>query len=254
MRFSHLASLAVPLALAGCTSGQTGSPDCVGATECLCDTLYTAGTLLRVHVDSAEAGHLVAAVDSVFWTVYSDVTWVEVGDRVGGALTGQVPCAGEAVAVPARESDLLVLFSPGNAAGFPNCEEFFACAERDCSELAEPALTDCWAACDSETEQVCSEHRSAALLDGVFTFAVPWSEPLDFGGDRRLTQTELEVLKTPEACLERFPADPPPPCNDVQVGPCSVARPAPATSLAAAMLGLAVLALTAARRLLRSRA
>lgn len=251
MRFPHLptlASLTTALALGGCTSGQTGSPDCVGPTACLCDTLYTAGTLMRVHVDSSESGRLVAAVDSVFWTVGSDVTWIEVGDRVGGVLTGQQPCRDEAVAPPARESDLLVLYSPGSTAGFPNCNDNLACIERDCRDLEEPELTDCWAACDSQTEQICSEHRSAALLDGVFTFAVPWSEPLDFGGDKQLTQTDLEVLKTPEACLERFPTGPAPPCNDVQAGPCSIARPLPATPSVHSAVWLGVLALAALGR------
>lgn len=253
MRFPHLlapASLMTALALAGCTSGQTGSPDCVGPTACLCDTLYTAGTLLRVHVESSESGRLVAAVDSVFWTVSSDVTWLEVGDRIGGALTGQQPCRDEAVAPPARESDLLVLFSPGNTAGFPNCDDDLACVERDCRDLEEPELSDCWAACDSETEQICSEHRRAALLDGVFTFAVPWSEPLDFGGDKQLTQTDLELLRSPETCFERFPAAPAAPCNDVVTDDCSVARPlatTPPSAPSATWLGLLALAALARR-------
>ncbi|HYJ07375.1 MAG TPA: hypothetical protein VEX18_00160 [Polyangiaceae bacterium] len=248
-----LAFATLPL---GCLSGQTGSPDCVGPNACVCDTLYSAGILLRVRVESADADRIVAAVDSVWSTVYSGGEFVQVGDRIGGPVYRQQPCVDQPGELPAAGSELLVLYSSGSTGNFPNCAEFHACAEQQCGDLSEPDLTDCWATCDSETEQVCNEHRSAALLDGFFNFAIPWSEPLDFGAQHELSQSELEVLQTSEACLERFPADPAPPCNDTNAGPCTIAQSAPTSRAASPWSGwLAALAFAAlVRRSARRRA
>jgi MYXO-CTERM domain-containing protein len=193
----------------------------------VCDPLDTGGVLLRVRVESAEADRIVATVDRVFPPADSEVDFVQMGDRIGGALYRQQPCVDQPGELPAPGSELFVLYNPGATGNFPNCAEFHACAQQQCSDLSEPDLTDCWASCDFETEQVCNEHRSAALLDGFFGFAIPWAEPLDFGAQHELSQDQLEVLATPEACLERFPPDPAPPCNDSSSGPCTIAQTAP---------------------------
>src|SRR5262245_47148827 len=160
------------LALGGCLSGQTGSPDCVGPTSCLCDPLYGTGTLLRVHGESAQDGKLIAVVDQVFATIYGTPSEVQVGDRVGGSVIAEKPCALAYTAQTLVNAELFVLYFAGSA-----------------------------------------DDRSAALLDGAFSFVVPWGDELDFGGSHRLPSSEVNVLTGPESCLQRFPASPAPPCD-----------------------------------------
>jgi hypothetical protein len=210
------------LLLAGCGSGQTGSPDCVGPTSCVCDPLYAGGTLLRVHAERSAAGKLEASVDAVLGSVYGVAPDVELGERIGGSVLLEQPCARGASSDSLPGAELLVLYSPGNTDGYPNCAAFQACAAADCAKLDEPALTECWNTCASQTETSCAEQRRAALLDGVFSFAIPWTEPLSFGGSSELSQAELDVLSSPETCLQHFPASPAPPCQDTQIGTCTV--------------------------------
>jgi hypothetical protein len=101
-------------------------------------------------------------------------------------------------ALPAQGAELFVLFSPGTNGGYPRC--------------------------DSETPEVCSEFRALALLDGYFNFALPWEDELEFGAGHVLPSSEAAVLATPEACRERFPYGPTPPCNDTKTV-CSVSHP-----------------------------
>src|ERR1041384_5638278 len=75
--------------LGGCLSGQTGSPDCVGPTSCVCDMLCSAGALLRVHGESSGDGALVAVVDEVLGAVYGQPANVDVGDRIGGSIRSE---------------------------------------------------------------------------------------------------------------------------------------------------------------------
>lgn len=249
MRFLALLLTGLPLALplGGCLSGQTGSPDCVPPENCVCDPLLSAGSLLRVHVESADQERMVATVDAVFWTIYSDYDPVAVGDRIGGALLRLRPCDGPSAPPPAAESDLLVLYG----GGYLNCDANLACAESECSTLKEPELSECWTACDAKTQQTCTDQRNAELLDGVFSLAVPWTEPLQFGDGHELPQQELEVLETPETCELRFPGEPAPPCNDVQVGPCTVTPANAAGTAGSAQPALAWLSLVGLLVLLR---
>jgi len=94
-----------------------------------------------------------------------------------------------------------------------------------------------------------SEQGVPRLLDGLFSWAVPWSDTLSFGGSFRLSSSELTVLATPESCRERFPPEPPPPCNDTGIA-CSAAPPRQrgGGGDAAQWLGLAALAACVRRR------
>jgi len=191
MRFGWVASVAgialSSLGLGACSSGQTGSPDCVGPVSCVCDPLYGGGTLLRVHAESAGAGKLEAVVDEVF--APSDrAPNAQLGDRVGGSVLAERPCARGAPSTLQVGAELLVLYSAG--------------VSRDPTQP-----------------------RSAALLDGVFSFAIPWADTLSFGDSTQLASAELSVLFTPESCLERFPADPAPPCNDTPASAACSAAP-----------------------------
>src|SRR5574338_527527 len=106
---SRFLVLALGLAPAGCISGQTGSPDCVGPTSCICDPLYGGGSLLRVHSELASDGKLVARVDEVLGEVYHPST-VRVGDRVGGSVLAEKPCARDEPSGTAAGAELFVLF------------------------------------------------------------------------------------------------------------------------------------------------
>lgn len=238
------------LPLGGCLSGQTGSPDCPGADSCVCGTLYGGGALLRVRGETATEGHLVAVVEEVLGSLYGE-TDVRVGERVGGYVGGHKPCALQETA-PLEGAELFVLHYPGIEGDYPNCDAFHACATKDCSGLAEPALSECWSDCDAKTAQSCRESRAAALLNGGFSFILPWGDELDFGGGHRLARSELDVLASSDACLARFPADPLPPCNDT-AGSCAVGQPASHRSSAPALALIAASAFIGlARRRMRS--
>jgi MYXO-CTERM domain-containing protein len=178
---------ALTIALGGCLSGQTGSPDPVPVTECLCDTLYSGGNLLRVHGQSSADGKLTAVVDRDIADVYR-ASPLAVGDLIAGPLLTEKPCARGVTSADLAGADLLVFFyhsAPSSTSG---------------------------------------QGSPGGLLDGVFKWAVPWSDTLDFGADHLLAGSELDVLSSPEACAARFPYDAAPARNDVNAGLCSVAQ------------------------------
>lgn len=194
-RLFALALLALFLPLGGCLSGQTGSPDCVGPTECLCSTLYSGGNVLRVHVESSTTDKLTAVVDQDIASVYGAPP-VAVGVRIGGSLGAEKPCAPGVSSAPPAGADLLVFF-----------------------------------------------FHSSDPLDGSFVWAIPWAETLDFGAEHLLASSDLDVLSSPEACLERFPYGPAPACEDtINAGPCTIARlnPQP-TYPGSALVGIVLL-------------
>lgn len=215
--------LALALALlGGCSSGQTGSPDCAPSPACVCDPMYGAGTQLRVRVETYRDGQLRAVIDEVFSSTFG-TNGLSIGDHIGGQVNIARPCAPEAPLEAAEGSELFVLFTPGGDGDHTHCSAFQDCASSRCAELVEPALTECWNGCDEETRSSCETARRSALLDGVYAWAIPWSDPLSFGADHELPRSELSVLSSPEQCLQRFPADPAPPCHDTQTVGCAVA-------------------------------
>ena len=98
----------------------------------------------------------------------------------------------------------------------------------------------CWDMCQADSSDACAVRREAALLDGVFGWVVPWGDELSFGGDTKLSSADVTVVGDVNSCLERFPAEPAPPCNDVRVDGCSAARPAEAPSWPWSMTLLAI--------------
>ncbi len=196
--------------------------------SCICNPLYGYGTLLRVRAESFESGRLEATVQQAFTSADAGPSDLMDGDRVGGSIGAEQPCNPNAPSALQSGVELLVLYSAGSNGDYPNCSDFHACANADCSGLEEPALTDCWSSCETQTEQVCADHRSAALLDGYFAWAVPWQEPLDFGASHQLSTSEIDVLTSVDACFEHFPEPPPPPCDDTRtITQCSAAPPGP---------------------------
>ena len=241
LHLRHRFPCLLAIVLGGCFSGQTGSPECVEPISCLCDPLYAPGPLLRVHGESAdENGRLVAVVDEVFSLHPTDI---QVGERVGGAILQQKPCNLEYQGDPLVGAELFVMFSPGNQGGYPNCNAFSSCAAANCEGLAEPAVTDCWNTCSGQVEVTCEADRQAALLDGAFSWVVPWADTLDFGdawGEHRLAATDMAVLENVNTCLARFPAAAAP-CQDSSSGPCTISAPSPERRDGEAWAGIAAL-------------
>jgi hypothetical protein len=190
--------------------------------------LYSGGTLLRVHVERVSADELEAVVDEVF-APPQNAHAAEVGDRIGGFAANAQPCASDTTSGLSVGSEALVLYSAGVSRDYPNCSAFQDCSTRDCAKLAEPERPDCWNACADETSEFCAQQRSAALLDGYFSWAIPWTDPLSFGASHELPRSEIPLLFSHESCVERFPAPPAPPCNDTSVVRCS-ATPRPRVS------------------------
>jgi hypothetical protein len=237
--------------LTGCLSGQTGSPDCVPRKACVCDPMYGAGTQLRVHVESQGDGQLRAVVDEIFPSTYG-TNGLVVGDHIGGSVNVSRPCAPAAPLEAADGSELFVLFSPGTDGQYPNCAAFQSCASSQCEKLVEPALTDCWSGCDQQTRATCDASRQAALLDGYYGWAIPWTDPLSFGGGNELPRSDLSVLASDQQCRQRFPADPAPPCQDTQTFDCAAAPNDRGSGGAAWLAGL-LAALVVASRARRQR-
>ncbi len=219
---SLLGLLLLTGSLGGCLSGQTGSPDCVPGKACVCDPMYGAGTQLRVHVESLREGQLRAVVDEVFMSMYG-TNGLSPGDHIGGFVSAAQPCAADAPLEAAEGSELFVLFTPGQNGDYPRCAQLQSCAASQCAGLGEPASTDCWSDCEEQARSSCDSARQTALLDGSYGWAIPWSDPLSFGEGRELPRSELSVLAGSSECLERFPADPAPPCNDTQSLTCAAA-------------------------------
>jgi hypothetical protein len=135
------------------------------------------------------------------------------------------------------------MFSPGNQGGYPNCNAFSNCASANCEGLAEPALTNCWNTCSGQVEVTCEADRQAALLDGAFSWVIPWADTLDFGdddGEHRIATTDMAVLESANTCLARFPAAAPP-CQDTNAGPCTIAAASPERRNGAVWVGIAAL-------------
>lgn len=90
-RAASLVSL-VFLALVGCGSGQTGSPECIGGTSCVCERVQAGGALLRVRVDQfngslqASVVALVSPAEHAFGLVANE--------RVAGYVVRERPCPG----------------------------------------------------------------------------------------------------------------------------------------------------------------
>jgi hypothetical protein len=203
-RFLRLAWLVPVLLLGGCISGQTGSPDCVGARECLCDTLYSGGNVLRVRVEGYADGVLDVTVTEDLANVYR-ASPVDAGARLAGSISHERPCA------------------PG--------------------EVLAPLIGE---------ERLVYVYNSVDPKDVHFVWAVPWSDTLDFGADHLLASTEVaDVLASPEACVERFPPDPAPPCDDTG-GPCTIVRPRPPVSGESAAAAGVLLLASLLRRVSRS--
>ena len=234
--------------LLGCSSGQTGSPDCIGSTSCVCEPLLSWGILLRVRVEQATEADLVAPVESVVSPAEVALDLAE-GDHVGGVVAAWQPCASDAV-VPAAGDELLVFYQP--AADYPSCEAYQSCMAANCTGLPDEELADCWTTCENLTAETCTERRNTTLLDGTFAWAIPWTDPLPFGDERTLPRSELETLFDYPTCRERFPPDPAPPCDDVVEGQSCSMAPARSTSAQALSL-LTALAWLGRRRRRASR-
>lgn len=201
------------LALVGCSSGQTGSPECVGGTSCVCEPVHAGGALLRVRVErfdgwlQASVGAVVSPAEHAFGLVANE--------PIAGEVLQERPCERLGGSVLVTGEEALVLYQPRGSDAVPICE-------------------------GAQATEECRSRRSQALLDGVFSWAVPWTEPLDFGADQGLATTELSVLLTPDSCFAHFHETPTPPCDDVRSG-CSasrapVARDAWFSALAASLL------------------
>jgi hypothetical protein len=212
----------------GCSSGQTGSPDCVGTDACVCDPLSAGGAVARVRVDSYGEGMLAVEVIEVVKpreSTGANQYQLEPGERLGGLVMETTPCAPSG-AEPIPDTELLVSYDSLRAGDVDNCGPFQHCAESRCQGLNSMLLEECWQTCMTDTAATCDELRQAGLLDGLFNWAVPWGEQLDFGDGLRLGSSEVGVLADYQSCIERFPAPQPPPCNDTSSGlSCSAIGP-----------------------------
>lgn len=252
MRFDSGSMILLLATLVGCSSGQTGSPSCVnGGGSCVCSR-SNGETPLRVRVESYEAGRVVAVIEQTFAT--SSANGLIAGERVGGTIRGGRPCATEPVEADLAARELLVAYVPGAEGNFPDCSAFERCAATDCVSLSEPELTDCWNACAERTEASCAGIHRAALLNGVFSWAIPWTDSLDFGGGNELPASEVDVLASYDSCVERFPEPSAPPCDMRRsVEGCGTARGAPEQGGGAWLLGLVALVGGVRRRIVGPR-
>jgi len=246
-RVSWLVLLAIPVlgTVVGCVSGQTGSPDCVGTTSCICDSVYSQrspvlfrGTVMSVGASAADK-HLTLTVEEL---VNPQHAWdIVVGDSVGGFYSSGPSCAPNGY-LPALGDQVLAVYYRGDADHNPGCVEYQQCSSQNCGPR--PSGTDPeWYACDtsciSDTFEICSLRRSEALATGTLWLA-KWEDEIELGKGYEIAAAELSILIFSEQCRERFPPPPNPPCNDsIKKTGCTIAssslRPAPTWSLAVAL-------------------
>lgn len=249
-----LSALALAVLL-GCSSGQTGSPECAARESCVCTALagkvMLTGTLATFENGSA----------SVLITGFvSPSEWRDdlvLGDVIGGEAATSLGCDDPAPTQPAVGDEVFVVYARGGADRYPDCAEYQACTTSQCG--APPTETSAagasWDACDgqcvTDTREACSAHREDALLSGKLV-VLSRTEPQLIAGEE-IPDDELSEFHTREVCEARFPPPPSEPCDDVvETESCSV-TPGPGRSSAGVTLSaLLVLVGCAARRSRRS--
>jgi hypothetical protein len=165
-----------------------------------------------------------------------------------GALINGGPCRGDRSGV-IEGAELLAYYHPdqrGSSGGYSNCEEYRSCAVSRCDALEK--RVPCQQECVAETDAICSDE---VLLNGYFSWAVPWGSEFDFGAGHTLASANISVLFDAETCRAAFPGPPALPCNDTGWG-CALAS-AESPNGAAALGSLLIAVCAGAWRLRRAR-
>ena len=207
-------------------SARPASADCVTSDSCVCQSQYPVGSeasfpsgaLVRVHATAVAPGFLQAELLELLGPTNTfDLQPGDVLGRLGTTSTG----AGSIITGPPCSNDLSGLVvgaellayyhpsEPDRSGGYLACEQFRNCTAPRCDPIETRA--QCERACAEQTETVC---REQALLNGYFSWAVPWGSELDFGAAHRLASSDLAVLFDADSCRAAFPAPPAQLCND----------------------------------------
>ncbi len=234
--------LALALGLSGCLSGQTGSPDCPGPDNCVCNPFNSWDVLLRVSVTALNEERMEADVVEV---LSAGNYGLSPGDHLGGSHW----FIGCGVLERRVGDELVVKYSVSWQSQYPNCAAFHACSQQRCQSLTVMSeLEACWQGCTDETQLACADERAAALSDGFFAGGAVWrGQEIDFGAGRTLPSADVHVLTENDACVARFPSEPLPPCNDTQSSFSCATTTAPNGALTW-LLALGGLGLLARRR------
>ena len=224
-----LAALGATISL----TARTAFASCLMSDSCVCESQYPVGSeanpptgvLVHIRATAVAPGLLQAELLEVAGP--SNGFELESGDVLGrlgttstgaGSLITGAPCGNDRSAVVVG-AELLAFYHPSEpdrSGGHLACEQFRSCAAARCGPIA--MRSQCEQGCAAETEAICS---ADALLNGYFSWAVPWQPELDFGEGRRLAVSDLAVLFDVESCRAVFPVPPPTPCNDT--GSCALA-------------------------------
>ena len=255
MRSLAVVSALVLAALVGCSSGQTGSPECAAQESCVCTALagkvMLTGTLATLENGTAS----VLITGFVSPAEFRDD--LVLGDVIGGEATTAFGCDEPAPTEPAVGDEVFVVYARGGADRYPDCAEYQACTTAECG--APPTETSAagasWDACDGQcvtaTRDACSAHREDALLSGTLVM-LPRTEPQLLAGEE-IPDDELSEFHTREVCEAHFPPPPSEPCDDViENESCSVTPGRGRSSIGVMLSALLVLVGSAARRSRRS--
>lgn len=218
--------LLAALGAVGCLSARTAAADCASSVSCVCDNQYPVGSeanppsgvLVRIRATAVADGFLQAELLDVVGP--SNGFELQPGDvlgRLGTTSTGAgsvitgTPCTHDRSGMVVG-AELLAYYHPSQpdrSGGYLNCEQYRSCAGPRCEPMAKRAA--CEQACAAETGPIC---RDEALLNGYFSWVVPWGPELDFGAEHRIAKSDIAVLFDAGSCRAAFPAPPRQPCHD----------------------------------------
>jgi hypothetical protein len=220
---------------AGCgDSGQTGSPSCPLVESCACQAL-AGHTLARTTVIALEQPvfrlDLEELVTPSAALGASDLHRTLVGARATN------PACTPAVDVRIGDSVFTAFFQTDH------CSEYYACLERECSELSGSAFLACADGCES----ACDTNEIPAIL-----WIQPWADAIEVGEAAPIALADAIELSDAKTCAARYPPPPSQPCDDTPRGDggCSVCTSAremrgpledPAVSVASLLFALIAL-------------
>lgn len=232
MRTQYVASRLRSLALVACAAvpvlaiAQSASAACAAPMACVCEAWPT-GHVIHGKVRESTAGEM-TEVEVAEVLAGEGIEALNPGDVIRGVLQTSRTC-GVAIGSFAAGDEVLALWQ-GAMPEPERCPEYSECTSNRCqfgstSESFDTAA--CRADCAETVRDACPSDAGEPRL-----MLVPWGSELDLGEGRKLDSGAAGILASRLQCSMRFPAPPPPPCNDVIRVPvsegCSVAVPGPA--------------------------
>jgi hypothetical protein len=200
---------------------------CIAPQSCVCETLPNEH-VLRGRVASFDGAR--AAVEVVEVLASRTPLAAKPGMTIAGIVDDASFCEIPEASFAPGDEVLALWQGPTHDQLLDSCEVYASCSHERC-DASGASAEGCHAECFEASMTACPE-----ALDRDRLVLIAWQDQLDLGESRQLPATEAALLGNRDRCLERFPAPPLQPCDDVAFVPvdegCNIARhnqPASAT-------------------------